>query len=164
MSNSNAFGAVTISTITCREDEDQLIATALQILDRRLFTRGPKLEAPMEVRNYLKLQLVEMDHEVFAVIYLDSMHRPIKFEVLFHGSIDSAVIYPRQVIKRALTHNAAAIIIAHNHPSGCHTPSQADRRLTETLKKSLALFEVRVLDHFIIAEGTPLSLAEYGWL
>ncbi|QPO21970.1 DNA repair protein RadC [Pseudomonas sp. Y39-6] len=164
MSHTNALSTAALSTITCREDEDQLIETALQILDRRLFTRGPKLEDPHEVRNYLKLQLAGMDHEVFAVIYLDSVHRPIKFEVLFHGSISSAVIHPRQVIKRALAHNAAAIIIAHNHPSGCHTPSLADRRLTACLKKSLELVEVRVLDHFIIAEGTPLSLAEYGWL
>lgn len=164
MSHNNALSAAALPTINCRTDEDQLIETALQILDRRLFTRGPKLEAPHEVRNYLKLQLAAMDHEVFAVIYLDSVHRPIKYEVLFHGSISSAVIHPRQVIKRALAHNAAAIIIAHNHPSGCHKPSLADKRLTVCLKESLELVEVRMLDHFIIAEGTPLSLAEYGWL
>lgn len=164
MSHTNDLSTAALPTIICREDEDQLIETALQILDRRLFTRGPKLQDPHAVRNYLKLQLAAMDHEVFAVIYLDSVHRPIKFEVLFHGSISSAVIHPRQVIKRALAHNAAAIIVAHNHPSGCHTPSTADRRLTTCLKESLDLVEVRVLDHFIIAEGTPLSLAEYGWL
>lgn len=164
MSNTSALSTAALPTITCREDEDQLIETALQILDRRLFTRGPKLEAPHEVRNYLKLQLAAMDHEVFAVIYMDSVHRPITFEVLFHGSINMAFIHPRQVIKRALAHNAAAIIIAHNHPSGCHTPSLADKRITTSLKESLELVEIRVLDHFIIAEGTPLSLAEYGWL
>jgi len=150
--------------INCRNDEDLLIETALKVLDRRLFTRGPKLEKPQEVAEYLKLQLAEMEHEVFAVIYLNTVHRPIKFEVLFHGTIDSAVIHPRQVAKRALALNAAAIIVAHNHPSGCTNPSQADRSLTKRLKESLELIDVRVLDHFIVGEGTPLSLAENGWL
>jgi DNA repair protein RadC len=85
-------------------------------------------------------------------------------EVLFHGSIDGASVYPRQVVKRSLAHNAAAAILVHNHPSGCTEPSQADRVLTARLKEALALIEVRVLDHFIVGEGRPLSLAEYGWL
>lgn len=150
--------------IKSRKDEDLLIETALQVLDRRLFTRGPKLEKPQEVSDYLKLQLAEMEHEVFAVIYLDAVHRPIKFEVLFHGTINTAVIHPRQVAKRALALNAAAIIVAHNHPSGCTNPSLADRSLTRRLKESLEFIDVRVLDHFIVGEGNPLSLAEYGWL
>lgn len=150
--------------LECSKDEDVLIETALQVLDRRLFARGPKLEKPQEVSSYLKLQLAEMEHEAFAVIYLDTVHRPIKFEVLFHGTIDSAVVHPRQVVKRALALNAAAIIVAHNHPSGCTHPSSADRSLTKRLKQSLELIDVRVLDHFIVGEGAPLSLAEYGWL
>ena len=150
--------------LECSKDEDVLIETALQVLDRRLFARGPKLEKPQEVSTYLKLQLAEVEHEAFAVIYLDSVHRPIKFEVLFHGTIDSAVVYPRQVVKRALALNAAAIIVAHNHPSGCTHPSSADRSLTKRLKQSLELIDVRVLDHFIVGEGAPLSLAECGWL
>lgn len=150
--------------VNCRKDEDLLIETALQVLDRRLFAQGPKLEKPQEVADYLKLQLAEMEHEVFAVIYLNTVHRPIKFEVLFHGTIDSAIVHPRQVAKRALALNAAAIIVAHNHPSGCTNPSQADRSLTKRLKESLELIDVRVLDHFIVGEGTPLSLAEHGWL
>ena len=162
--NTNAMSAVELPTAPCRKNEDQLIESALQILDRRLFTRGPTLQSPGEVSQYLKLQLAAMDHEVFGVIYLDSAHRAITFEVLFHGSVNAAVVHPRQVIKRALTHNAAAVIVAHNHPSGCSTPSQADRHLTAQLKKAMALVDVELLDHFIIAAGAPLSLAEYGWL
>ncbi len=144
--------------------ENQLIDQALQILDRRLFTRGPILAAPDTVAFYLKLHLAQQEHEVFGVIFLDSKHRVLAFEVLFHGSIDGASVYPRQVVKRSLAHNAAAAIFVHNHPSGCTEPSQADRILTARLKEALALIEVRVLDHFIVGEGRPLSLAEHGWL
>ncbi|AZF26148.1 DNA repair protein RadC [Pseudomonas sp. R2-60-08W] len=88
----------------------------------------------------------------------------LAFEILFHGSIDGASVYPRQVVKRSLAHNAAAVIFVHNHPSGCTEPSQADRVLTARLKEALALIDVCVLDHFIVGEGRPLSLAEYGWI
>ncbi len=164
MSISNTQVGQAVLPIQCREDEDLVINTALEVLDRRLFTRGPKLEKPQEVADYLKLQIAKMEHEVFAVIYLDSVHRLIKFEVLFHGTINAAVIYPRQIAKRAIALNAAATIVAHNHPSGCTNPSQADRRLTKHLKESLELMDIRLLDHFIIGEGTPLSFAECGWL
>lgn len=144
--------------------ENRVIEKALQILDQRIFTRGPELTSPCLVADYLKLQLAQQDHEVFGVVFLDAKHRVLQFEVLFHGSIDSASVYPRQVVKRALTHNAAAVILTHNHPSGCPQPSQADRTLTARLKEVLAVVDVRVLDHFIVGEGRPLSLAEYGWL
>jgi DNA repair protein RadC len=144
--------------------ENRVIDQALQILDRRLFSRGPELTTPAMVAEYLKLLLVQQEHEVFAVIFLDAKHRVLQCEVLFHGSIDSASVYPRQVVKRALAHNAAAVILTHNHPSGCPEPSQADRLLTARLKDILNLVDVRVLDHFIVGEGRPLSLAEYGWL
>ncbi|CAM3078154.1 DNA repair protein RadC [Pseudomonas sp. WS 5532] len=144
--------------------ENQLIDEAQHILDRRLFARGPILTSPDTVASYLKLQLAQQEHEVFGVIFLDARHRVLAFEVLFHGSIDGASVYPRQVVKRSLAHNAAAAILVHNHPSGCTEPSQADRVLTARLKEALALIEVRVLDHFIVGEGRPLSLAEYGWL
>lgn len=144
--------------------ENRVIDEALQILDRRLFSRGPELTTPGLVAEYLKLLLVQQEHEVFAVVFLDAKHRVLQFEVLFHGSIDSASIYPRQVVKRALAHNAAAVILSHNHPSGCPEPSLADRLLTARLKEILNLVDVRVLDHFIVGEGRPLSLAEYGWL
>lgn len=144
--------------------ENRVIEKALQILDQRIFTRGPELTSPSLVADYLKLQLAQQDHEVFGVVFLDAKHRVLQFEVLFHGSIDGASVYPRQVVKRALAHNAAAVILTHNHPSGCPQPSQADRTLTARLKEVLAVVDVRVLDHFIVGEGRPLSLAEYGWL
>ncbi|TCV62204.1 RadC family protein [Pseudomonas fluorescens] len=144
--------------------ENRVIDEALHILDRRLFTRGPGLTSPETVASFLKLQLTQQDHEVFGVIFLDSRHRVLAFEILFHGSIDGASVYPRQVVKRSMVHNAAGAIFVHNHPSGCTEPSQADHILTTRLKEALALIEVRVLDHFIVGEGRPLSFAEYGWL
>ncbi|MFZ3204738.1 MAG: JAB domain-containing protein, partial [Pseudomonas sp.] len=94
--------------------ENRVIEKALQILDQRIFTRGPELTSPGLVADYLKLQLAQQDHEVFGVVFLDAKHRVLQFEVLFHGSIDSASVYPRQVVKRALAHNAAAVILTHN--------------------------------------------------
>lgn len=126
--------------------------------------RESALESPQAVRDYLKARLRHEPHEVFGCLFLDAKHRVIEFEALFHGSIDGASVYPRQVVKRALAHNAAAAILVHNHPSGVAEPSQADRLLTGRLKEALALIEVRVLDHFIVGDGEPLSLAEYGWL
>lgn len=114
--------------------------------------------------DYLKARLRHEPHELFACLFLDTRHRVLAFEVLFHGSIDGASVYPRQVVKRALAHNAAALILTHNHPSGVAEPSQADRQLTARLKEALALVEVRVLDHFVIGDGEPVSLAEYGWI
>ncbi|CRM57196.1 DNA repair protein RadC [Pseudomonas sp. 25 R 14] len=147
-----------------RTEENQVIDHALHILDRRLFTRGPSLTSPNTVAAYLKLQLVQHEHEVFGVVFLDAKHRVLAFEVLFYGSIEGASVYPRQVVKRSLAHNAAATIFVHNHPSGCTAPSQADRVLTARLKAALALIDIHVLDHFIVGEGPPLSFAEYGWL
>ena len=126
--------------------------------------RDSALESPQAVRDYLKSLLRHEPHEVFGCLFLDSKHRMLAFEVLFRGSIDSASVYPRQVVKRALTHNAAAVIFCHNHPSGISEPSQADRTLTKRLIQALDLIEVRVLDHFIIGDGQPLSMAEHGWM
>lgn len=126
--------------------------------------RESALESPQAVRDYLKARLRHEPHEVFGCLFLDAKHRVLAFEVLFHGSIDGASVYPRQVVKRALAHNAAAAILTHNHPSGVAEPSQADRVLTQRLKEALALVEVRVLDHFIVGDGEPLSMAEYGWM
>ncbi|MCU9946390.1 RadC family protein [Pseudomonas solani] len=126
--------------------------------------RNSVLESPQTVRDYLKAQLRHEPHELFGCLFLDSKHRVLAFEVLFHGSIDGASVYPRQVVKRALAHNAAALILTHNHPSGVAEPSQADRLLTQRLQEALALVEVRVLDHFVVGDGEPLSMAEYGWL
>ena len=126
--------------------------------------RESALENPQAVRNYLKALLRHEPHEVFGCLFLDTKHRTLAFEMLFRGSIDSASVYPRQVVKRALAHNAAAVILCHNHPSGVSDPSQADRSLTRRLQAALELIEVRVLDHFIVGDGDPLSMVEHGWM
>ena len=126
--------------------------------------RDSALESPQAVRDYLKSLLRHEHHEVFGCLFMDSKHRMLALEVLFRGSIDSASVYPRQVVKRALAHNAAAVIFCHNHPSGVPEPSEADRTLTQRLTEALDLIEVRVLDHFIVGDGEPLSMVEHGWM
>lgn len=126
--------------------------------------RESALESPQAVRDFLKSKLRHELHEVFACLFLDTKHRVLAFEVLFYGTIDGASVYPRQVVKRALANNAAALILTHNHPSGIAEPSQADKVLTERLKEALALVDVRVLDHFIVGDGEPLSMVENGWM
>ncbi len=129
-----------------------------------IMQRGDALTSPTATRAYLSAQLRGYSYEVFACLFLDNQHRVILFEELFRGTIDSASVYPREVVKRALFHNAAAVIFAHNHPSGVNEPSQSDRQITEKLKQSLNLFDIRVLDHFIIGDGQPYSFAEHGVL
>ena len=126
--------------------------------------RDSALESPQAVRDYLKSLLRHEHHEVFGCLFMDSKHRMLAFEVLFRGSIDSASVYPRQVVKRALAHNAAAVIFCHNHPSGVPEPSEADKTLTQRLTEALDLIEVRVLDHVIVGDGEPLSMVEHGWM
>lgn len=126
--------------------------------------RGSALTSPEATRAYLSAQLRNYSYEVFACLFLDNQHRVIEFEEMFRGTIDSASVYPREVAKKVLSHNAAAVIFAHNHPSGINEPSQADKLITDKLKQSLALFDVRVLDHFIIGDGKPYSFAEHGLL
>ena len=126
--------------------------------------RESALESPQAVRDFLKAKLRHELHEVFACLFLDTKHRVLAFEVLFYGTIDGASVYPRLVVKRALANNAAALILTHNHPSGVAEPSQADKILTERLKEALALVDVRVLDHFIVGDGEPLSMVENGWM
>ncbi len=123
---------------------------------------GDALNSPGAVRDYLQLLLRGRAQEVFMVIFLDAQHRVIAAEELFHGTLTQTSVYPREVVKRALHHNAAATIFAHNHPSGIAEPSQSDRLLTDALKQALALVDVRVLDHFIIAGTGCLSFAERG--
>lgn len=125
---------------------------------------GDPLTSPDLVRNYLSAQLRHRPHEVFAVLFLDNQHRLRSFDELFQGTIDGASVYPREVVKRALTHNAAAVILAHNHPSGVAEPSQADRRITERLQQALDLVGVRVLDHMVVGDAEVISFAERGWL
>ncbi len=126
--------------------------------------RGDVLTSPEATRAYLSNQLRHYPHEVFACLFLDNQHHILKFEELFRGTIDGASVYPREVVKKALEHNAAALIFAHNHPSGISEPSQADKLITDKLKEALALLDIRVLDHFIIGDGKPYSFAEHGLL
>jgi DNA repair protein RadC len=124
--------------------------------------RGNALNSPRAVRDYLQLLLGARQQEVFLVLFLDTQHRVIASEELFHGTLSQTSVYPREVVKRALAHNAAAVILAHNHPSGVAEPSQSDQLLTDALKQALNLVDVRVLDHFIVGTGTILSFAEKG--
>ncbi|MFA5627580.1 MAG: DNA repair protein RadC [Thiohalomonadaceae bacterium] len=142
----------------------QLQAT-LELGQRHLLAtlqRGDALTSPADTRRFLAARLRGYAHEVFAALFLDNRHRVIAFEELFTGTIDGASVYPREVIKRALHHNAAALILAHNHPSGVAEPSRADESITRRLKEALALVDMRVLDHFIIGDGEITSLAERG--
>jgi len=120
------------------------------------------LSSPQAVRDYLRLQLGSREYEVFMAVFLDTQNRVIAMEELFRGSLKETSVYPREVVKRALAHNAAALIFAHNHPSGVAEPSRADEAITQALKQALALVDVRVLDHFIVAAGGGVSLAERG--
>jgi DNA repair protein RadC len=129
---------------------------------QEIIQRGDALTSPEITRAYLSAQLRGYSYEVFACLFLDNQHRVIQFDELFRGTIDSASVYPREVVKQALLHNSAAVILAHNHPSGISEPSQADKQITEKLKQALALFDIRVLDHFIIGDGQPYSFAEHG--
>lgn len=123
------------------------------------------LTTPATVRDYLRLHLAGLRHEVFFALWLDAQNRLIVAEELFSGSLTQTSVYPREVVKHALAHNAAAVVFAHNHPSGVAEPSEADRMLTRELKQALALIDVKVLDHFIVAgTSTPLSFAERGML
>lgn len=122
------------------------------------------LNSPAAVRSYLRLRLGERRHEVFAVVYLDAQHRVIEVQELFRGTLTQTTVYPREVVIEALQRNAAAVILAHNHPSGVAEPSQADLKLTSVLKDALALVDVKVLDHFVLAREASVSLAERGWL
>ncbi|HNQ05177.1 MAG TPA: DNA repair protein RadC [Thiobacillaceae bacterium] len=126
--------------------------------------RGDALGAPGAVRDYLRLHLWGLPHEVFMALFLDAQNRVLAREELFRGTLTQTSVYPREVVKRALAHNAAGIILAHNHPSGVAEPSQADRWLTEQLKTALGLVDVKVLDHFIVAGSQGVSFAERGWL
>ena len=143
--------------------QDQTIQRALKILNARMRT-APVLSAPGAVRDYLRLLLHERGHEVFVCVFLDGQHRVLACEELFRGTLMQTSVYPREVVKAALAHNAAAVIFAHNHPSGVAEPSRADELLTQALKQALALLDIRTLDHFVIAGNQLVSFAERGLL
>ncbi len=127
-------------------------------------TRNDTLTSPEDTRRYLTSRLRENRNEVFACLFLDNKNRIIEYEELFFGTIDGASVYPRQVVQRALSHNAAGLILAHNHPSGVAEPSLADRQITQRIKEALSLLDIRVLDHLVIGDGEIASLAEIGWV
>ena len=141
--------------------QDQTIKRALKILERRI-RDGPTLASPEAVRDYLRLLLHDRPHEVFVCVFLNSQHRVIACDELFRGTLAQTSVYPREVVKAALAHNAAAVIFAHNHPSGVAEPSRADELLTQSLKQALALVDIRALDHFVVAGSALVSLAERG--
>jgi DNA repair protein RadC len=126
--------------------------------------RGEPIESAASARDYLTARLRDSPREVFACLFLDTRHRVLEYEELFFGTIDGATVHPREVVRRALHHNAAALIVAHNHPSGVAEPSAGDRDITDRLRRALELVEVRLLDHFVIGDGAPVSLAQRGWL
>ncbi|MDR5907134.1 RadC family protein [Franzmannia qiaohouensis] len=149
--------------ITDTVTEAELLSIAKAFARRRL-ARGRKITQPALAFEYLQILLQDYEHEVFSAIFLDSQHRVISFEELFRGTIDSASVYPREVVKQALANNAAAVILVHNHPSGDPAPSEADRRITQRLKEALGMMEIRVIDHIVVGSEGCVSFAERGYL
>ena len=146
-------------------DDAALINAALRCLEARFGScQRNALNSPAAVRDYLRLLLAPLQHEVFVGIFLDAQNRVIATEELFKGTLTQTSVYPREIVKAALRHNAAALIFAHNHPSGVAEPSRADEALTQSLKQTLTLVDVRILDHFIVAGAKFISFAERGLL
>jgi DNA repair protein RadC len=146
-----------------RMTEEDIVRKALNILDSRL-KHMSALSSPQAVRDFLRLKLQDRPHEVFVCIFLDAQNRVLEVEELFRGTLTQTSVYPREVVKTALKHNAAALIFAHNHPSGIAEPSRSDEALTQALKQALALVDVKVLDHFVVGAGSAMSFAERGLL
>jgi DNA repair protein RadC len=146
--------------------DDEVIDYACSVLEQRLqyclSSEDAVFTSPIECRKYLTLKMAELEREVFAVLFLDNRHRLIKYDEMFFGTIDGASVHPREVVKAALKHNAAAVILAHNHPSGVPEPSNADKRITHQVKEALKLIDIRVLDHIVVGGTGTLSFAELG--
>lgn len=140
----------------------QILEKAAEIIAER-FLRGDTLSNPQAAMEFLTYKLGNLEHEAFAILFLDNQNRLIKYEELFIGTIDSASIYPREVVKACLKYNAAAIMLAHNHPSGISEPSSSDKRITQRLQDALALIDIRVVDHIVVGESCT-SFAARGWL
>ena len=146
------------------DGDDAIIERALMILEARARYGADAMTSPDVVKNYLRLRMGNLEHEVFSVLWLDSQNRVIKIEELFRGTLTQASVYPREVVKAALGCNAAAVILAHNHPSGVPDPSSADIRLTQNLKEALALVDVKVLDHMVVSTCDVVAFSERGLL
>lgn len=143
------------------------IAAVMELARRSLaqqLAEQPVFDSPQRVKDYLRLQLGHLDHEVFAVVFLDAQHRLLKLEEMFRGTLTQTSVYPREVVKRAIALNASAVVLAHNHPSGVAEPSRADQSLTQTLRSALQLIDVRVLDHLVVGHAEVVSFAERGLL
>jgi len=153
-----------VTTRAISPTESRTLARAAQILERHTLHGRDAMNSPQAVRDYLRTRLACLPHEVFACLFLDSQHRVIACEELFRGTLAQTSVYPREVVKAALARNAAAVIFAHNHPSGVAEPSRADELLTTALKQALALVDIRTLDHMIVAGSQVLSFAERGLL
>ena len=144
--------------------DNAVIAAALKVLEQRQRYHYGSMNSPDDARNYLRLRIGLLEHEVFVVLFLDSQNRLIECEELFRGTLAQTSVYPREVVKAALKHNAAAVMFAHNHPSGFAEPSRADELLTTALKQALALIDVRTLDHFVVTGEKVMSFSERGLL
>jgi DNA repair protein RadC len=142
---------------------EEVLSQARRVLSQRV-RRGATMSSPQAVKDHLRLHLGVLEHEVFCVLFLDAQHRIIELRQMFRGTVSQTSVYPREVVKEALSLNAAAVVLAHNHPSGVAEPSRADEFLTQTLKTALALVDVRVLDHFVVAGDDCVSFAERGLL
>lgn len=150
-----------LASVLASQEANDVIGTALHILSERARYQSA-LSSPGSVRDYLRIALAGKEREEFWCTYLDAQNRVIAFESLFAGTLTQTSVYPREVVKSSLAHNAAAVIFAHNHPSGVAEPSRADEALTQSLKQALALVDIRVLDHFVVAAGGAISFAERG--
>jgi DNA repair protein RadC len=141
----------------------QLLEAALKIIGQQL-KRETTFVSPRMVHDYMRLKIGQLEHEIFAILLLDTQNRLLAYEEVFRGTIDTCMVHPREVLKIALANNAACVILAHNHPSGMAEPSQNDRRITERLRDALTLVDIRVLDHLVVGGDTVVSFAERGWL
>lgn len=148
-------------TVNGNVTEAEIMEMAVKLVNKR-FGKRRALTKPGEVRQYLSVKLADLEHEVFNVIFMDNKHRILAFETMFRGTIDGASVHPREVVKRSLELNAAAVVLVHNHPSGDAEPSRQDISITNRLKEALALVDIRVLDHFVVGGSDVVSLAELG--
>jgi DNA repair protein RadC len=152
-----------VDSIVDAEDEDEIVSRALLILGRRLMGNSDVFDNPATVRNYLTVRYARLPHEEFGVVWLDARNRVVHADTLFRGTLTQTSVYPREVVKEGLRHNAAHCIFYHNHPSGEGAPSRSDEAMTRALKDALAMVDIRVLDHLIVAgAGKPVSFAELG--
>lgn len=153
-----------IATKTLKPSESRTLARAARILERHTLQGRDVMNSPQAVRDYLRTRIACLPHEVFSCLFLDAQNRLLASEELFRGTLAQTSVYPREVVKEALARNAAAVIFAHNHPSGIAEPSRADELLTQTLKQALSLVDIRTLDHFVVAGSQVVSFAERGLL